>query len=117
MRLIISGGRDIWDFDFIVDTIKFYTQNLDSWTLVCGMAPGVDTVAYDYCEANGIPIVKYYADWDNYGKKAGPLRNEDMALHAEALLAIWDGNSPGTNDMIKRATDHGLKFKVVMYEK
>lgn len=117
MRLIISGGRDIWDFDFIVDAIKFYTQNLDRWTLVCGMAPGVDTVAYDYCEANGIPIDEHPADWDNLGKAAGPIRNEHMAQNGDALLAIWDGNSYGTRDMIRRAIDHGLNVRVVKYEK
>lgn len=116
-RLIIAGGRNIWDFDFIKEVFEYYTQNLGEWTLVCGMAPGVDTVSKDIAEAKDIPIDKHPADWDGLGKKAGPVRNEEMANVADGLLAIWDGTSPGTKDMIDRARNHGLKVKVVMYEK
>lgn len=116
-RIIIAGGRDIWDYEFIRQTIDYYTQNLGyDWMLVCGMGPGVDTVAHNICEYRGIPIDKHPANWTLYGNAAGPIRNREMAQNADALIAIWDGESIGTADMIKVAKELGLKVRVVIYE-
>jgi hypothetical protein len=43
---------------------------------------------------------------------AGPIRNAQMANVAEALIAIWDGNSVGTLNMITVAKKLGLKTHV-----
>jgi hypothetical protein len=38
-----------------------------------------------------------YADWDTYGKAAGPIRNEKMVdMGFDIGLVFLDGNSPGT---------------------
>lgn len=52
------------------------------------------------------------ADWNKYGKKAGPIRNKKMANYAEALLAIWDGKSCGTKNMIQQAKENNLRIYV-----
>ena len=39
-------------------------------------------------------------------------RNREMAQYADALIAIWDGDSRGTGSMIKLAQQHGLKVYV-----
>lgn len=118
MRIIIAGGRKIWDYEFVRQTIDYYTQNIGyDWTLVCGMAPGVDTVAHNICEYRGIPIDKYPANWDVHGNSAGPMRNREMAENADSLIAIWDGKSTGTADMINVANKLGLKVRVVIYDK
>jgi hypothetical protein len=55
------------------------------------------------------------ADWKTHGKAAGPIRNRQMAKNAEALIALWDGNSRGTKNMIETATKLGLKVYVKRY--
>lgn len=50
----------------------------------------------------------YPADWKKYGRRAGSIRNIEMAQNAEALLAVWDGISSGTRHMIKEAEKRGL---------
>jgi hypothetical protein len=35
-----------------------------------------------------------------------------MAYYADALIAVWDGKSPGTKHMIKIATELGLKVYI-----
>ncbi len=35
-----------------------------------------------------------------------------MACYADALVAVWDGRSRGTGDMIRRAKAHGLKVHI-----
>ena len=51
---------------------------------------------------NGIPIKEFPANWQEFGRAAGPIRNGEMADYADALIAIWDGRSRGTADMISR---------------
>lgn len=47
------------------------------------------------------------------GKKAGYLRNCQMAENADALVAFWDGNSPRTRHMIETARAHGLAVRAI----
>jgi len=54
----------------------------------------------------------FYADWKNLGKSAGIKRNEVMASYADALVAVWDGKSPGTKHMISYAKKKKLKVYV-----
>lgn len=56
---------------------------------------------------NDVPVDYYPADWEKYGKSAGPIRNSEMANHADALILIWDGSSRGSRDMKMKAK--GLK--------
>lgn len=65
-----------------------------------------------YSEAKRIPLKKFPAEWDKYYKAAGPIRNQKMAEYANALIAVWDGKSTGTKDMIERAKACGLKIFV-----
>jgi hypothetical protein len=68
--------------------------------IVSGGARGVDTFGEIYARDNCIKVKVFPADWNTHGKKAGYLRNVQMAEYADALLAIWDGESKGTKHMI-----------------
>ena len=46
-----------------------------------------------YAKENGYSIDRYPAEWKEYGKKAGIMRNAVMADNADALIAYWDGIS------------------------
>lgn len=50
-------------------------------------------------------------------KKAGPIRNEEMAKYASEtygiLIAFWDGKSRGMKNMIDTAKKHGLEIYIV----
>ena len=77
------------------------------------MARGIDQMGKLWADARKIPVKEFPADWDGLGKKAGVLRNEEMAKYAKCLIAFWDYESSGTNDMIQRAKKHGLLVKIV----
>lgn len=58
----------------------------------------------------------YHADWKTYGKKAGPLRNEEMISKGMpnlvlAFPATGEANN-GTRDCIARAITHGIRVFV-----
>ena len=61
----------------------------------------------------GITVRYYPAYWSLYGKKAGYLRNEQMAQHADALVAFWDGESKDTKHMIDLAEKYRLETRVI----
>lgn len=86
--------------------------------VVSGGASGIDSLGERWAnnnytpDGNKIPIKKFPAKWDENGKIAGILRNKEMAKYAHALIAIWDGRSPGTMNIIKEATKEGLEIYV-----
>ena len=112
-KVIIAGGRDFTDFGYVKGYMATLPPWLDVKEVVCGMAPGADECGHRWAQYNSIPVTKFYADWDKYGKRAGPLRNLQMAEYADGLIAFWDGKSPGTKDMIMQAQQHGLWTYVV----
>ena len=111
MRTIIAGSRKVTDYQSVCRAIL-----KSGWmptVVLCGMAKGVDLLGKQWAETHGIPVETYPVseyEWNRYGPRAGILRNIKMAEHAEALIAIWDGTSPGTGHMIDTA--RRKKFKV-----
>lgn len=99
-KLVISGSRTITDRQVINDIMHRY--KCDRFTyLIHGTARGVDKIAEDWGVLWGMKIIAMPADWDKYGKPAGMIRNKEMADLSDACLAIWDGSSPGTKNMIE----------------
>ncbi len=105
-RVIIAGGRDITNYDLVVDAVEESGFQID--VVVSGGATGVDTLGEQYADESGIPLTVFRADWHTHGRAAGPIRNRKMAENADALIAIWDGKSRGTKNMIETATKLGL---------
>jgi hypothetical protein len=53
--------------------------------------------------------------WDLFGKKAGYMRNEEMAKVADAAIIFWDGKSKGSKHMIDISKKYNLKLRIVMF--
>jgi hypothetical protein len=111
MRIIIAGSRNVTD-----DQVRFALNNC-LWlgfasAIVSGGARGADLFGEEWAKEQSIDIHRYPADWEKHGKRAGPLRNELMSKNAEGLIAIWDGKSRGTNNMIELAKTRGLRIFV-----
>lgn len=80
--------------------------------VVSGGARGIDKAGEAWARRHNIPVVVYPADWNRLGKGAGYRRNQKMAENADAVIAVWDGKSPGTQHMMSIATAAGLKLFV-----
>ena len=107
MRTIIAGTRSIWNYDALDYAIGKSDWNITQ--VVCGMAPGMDSVGWAWAHVNNIPIAEFPADWAGLGKYAGLHRNIEMARNADALILIWDGTSRGSGHMLKTARHAGLQ--------
>jgi len=69
--------------------------------IVSGGAPGPDTAAVYIAQKGGIPYRVFHAQWNQHRRAAGIIRNRQMAEYADALIAVWDGESRGTKNMIE----------------
>ena len=110
MRVIIAGGRNITDYSLVSTALG--ESEFNPTEIVSGMAPGVDTLAIQYAKENNLPLKEFHADWNTYKRAAGPIRNRQMAEYGDALVAIWDGESRGTKNMIEEATKRNLQVYV-----
>lgn len=114
MKLIIAGSRNITDYDLIRSLVMksgFWKKYGKSIEVVCGMARGVDRVGLDFAKKNGLKWHERPADWTASPRGAGFIRNSQMADESDGLLAVWDGTSPGTKNMIDIARAKGLEVK------
>jgi len=106
MKVIIAGGRDFTNYALVETAVK--VSGFEITQVVSGKAKGVDTLGEVWALANNIPVEAFPADWDQHGRAAGPIRNREMAEYADALIAIWDGESKGTANMIQQARNKQL---------
>ena len=110
MRVIIAGSRTIDDPSVLKEV--FVYCGWDITTVVSGTARGADRLGEDWAEANDIPVLKFPADWNRHGRKAGFIRNTEMAKNADALIALWDGKSRGTAHLINIARQNNLAVHI-----
>lgn len=58
-----------------------------------------------------LPVKSFVANWEENGAGAGPMRNRDMSLEADACILLPGGS--GTESMERMAREKGLKvFKI-----
>jgi hypothetical protein len=115
MKVIIAGGRDYNNYEelkWFVSSILIATFDIE---IVSGGATGADALGERFAKEYGHKLKIFPADWDKYKWAAGPIRNNEMAEYADALIAFWDGKSRGTKNMIDKAKEKGLKVRVKNY--
>lgn len=99
MKLVIFGSRNCYptiaEIDYAVEIFGFTSVVM----VVCGMADGADRSGKLWAEHHGLGVIPFPAEWDKYGKRAGFIRNKEMAKCADAGLGFWKGESGGTANM------------------
>lgn len=115
MRVIIAGSRTLGFNEVRQAMVNAITEGLKPTLIVSGTANGVDRAGELWAFKAGLPVIKYPADWDNLGKRAGYVRNKIMSENADALVAVWDGRSKGTDHMIRLAKNKNLQVYVYTY--
>ena len=111
MKTIIAGSRTLTDSHQVVEAIR--SSGFTITEVVSGGCPtGADHYGELWAALNAVPLRRFPADWNTHGKAAGPIRNAQMAGYADALIAVWDGKSRGTKNMIELARKNGLKVYV-----
>lgn len=128
--VVITGSRSITERDKIFAKLDELLDPHEVYTLIEGEATGVDQICRDwadihYVDVKRMPIPQSY--FETYKAGAGNRRNQDMLDKAlqiaqqtklEVLpIAMWDGSSTGTLDMINRLKKAGLPVHVALMGK
>ena len=114
VRTIIAGSRHARDFD-VFKAMEVCPFSDEISVVISGTARGADQYGESWAEQNNLPIELFPADWKSFGKSAGFIRNKKMAQNADALVAVWDGVSHGTKNMIDTARKMRLRVFVYYY--
>jgi hypothetical protein len=109
MRTIIAGSRGITDAGALTRALE--NCGWEPSAILTGGARGADELGMAWARGKGLLLELYQPDWRK-GRSAGLQRNTDMAERAEALIALWDGQSKGTKHMIAEAQKRGLRVHV-----
>ena len=115
MKVIIAGSRYFNNYELLRQYVDHILQNVsqkESIEIVSGGAKGADELGERYAKERGYKITCFPAEWNKYGRAAGPKRNEQMGDYADALIAFWDGESRGTKHMIEYAKKKNLLVRV-----
>jgi len=109
-RILICGDRNYQDWI----KVQEYLDTISRTTIIIhGGARGADSLAGNLATSLKMKVIKFPANWDKYGKAAGVLRNQQMLDEGHPDLVVYFHkdieNSKGTRDMLKRATDSGIR--------
>ena len=100
MKVIIAGSRSMTDIERVFNELDSYNE-FEITEGVCGMAKGVDIIGKEWCLTKGIPVKEFPADWEKFGKAAGPIRNKQMGIYSDCAIVIYNPEiSKGSKNMI-----------------
>ena len=117
-KLIIAGSREYNNYDEVKSQLHRLASNeLDPYavSVVSGTARGADAMGAAVARELGVQLYEFPADWNQYGKRAGFLRNEQMGHFADGLLGFFDGQSRGTKHMIEFMKTLGKPVRIIYY--
>lgn len=104
LTCVIAGSRDA-TYDQTMAVIESCPFKDRISVVVSGKCRGADTYGEFWAFHNNVPVVDKPADWDRLGKRAGPVRNSEMAAMSDAAIIVPrpDGTyGIGSRDMLKK---------------
>lgn len=116
IKVVVFGSRGFNNYSLLKTRLDYYLQNFEEEiVVVSGTANGADLLGERYAEEHGYQIERYPANWREYGKRAGMIRNRIMAEVSDCAIGFWDGESRGTKGMIDICKDLNIPLRVVRY--
>ena len=107
MKLLIVGSRSLTDFDLS----PYIPSDVD--TVISGGAGGIDSLAEQYADEHRLSKYILRPRYDLYGRGAPLRRNEQAVDMADAVLAVWDGHSKGTQYTLNYAKQKNKPTTVI----
>lgn len=112
LRVLVTGSRTWDDASLITDKLAELVtdrQPANTITVVHGDARGADRIAAEAAVSLGMNISAYPANWSQFGKAAGHIRNVAMlATNPDLCLAFIKDNSPGASHCAGLAEARGV---------
>ena len=109
MRVLVCGGRDYNDKDFLFAALDKVHSKTPISVLIEGGASGADRLASQWACLPGVLNQRFTADWATHGRAAGPIRNKTMLIQGKPDLVVAFPGGRGTDNMIKQAREAGVQ--------
>lgn len=118
LKVLVCGGRNFADWDLLSKILL----SLDPAYIVTGAnknggkrtTKGADKLAKIFADSRGITCDQFDAEWDQYGKAAGPIRNQIMLDESRPDLVVCFPGGEGTAHMKFIASSKGVEVLEVM---
>lgn len=116
--IFVTGGRDYKDRNRINEVMSGYIgSNEEHWSIVHGDAAGADALVDSWADHHGVQRFRVPANWKQYGKSAGPKRNQLMVdtfgKEAVVCIAFPTSTSIGTWDMVGKCKAASIPVKII----
>lgn len=108
-RVLVAGGRKYADMDRLREVLGHIHGQVGITNIIHGGATGADTLAGVWARENRVSVVMFPADWDRFGKAAGPIRNRKMLDVGQPDLVVLFPGGTGTANMEQQALLAGLQ--------
>ena len=114
-KLIITGSCEFDDYDTLklaTDWLLYEYEDVTDWIntgleIVSGGALGADLLGERYAIEHDYPIKRFPANWKMRGRNAAEIRNRQMAIYADVLIAF----PPCSGHLIKTARDLNVNVR------
>ena len=110
LRMVIAGSRYLENYEVLAERMNRIHAKNPITEVVSGCARGADSLGEMWAEDNHIPIARFPADWEGLGKRAGHVRNAQMADHADAAVIFAYKGSRGSENMRYQMQARGKPF-------
>lgn len=118
MKLLVCGNRDYPDYHAIAKVLDGLHRSRPISQLIEGGALGADRFARYWANKNDIPVRTFDAQWQLYGRSAGPMRNRQMLIEnkPDQVIAFLNKSlkrSIGTANLIMQARRYQIPVSII----
>lgn len=111
--ILVCGGRRYADRGRLYWELDKVRSELRDVCIVQGGATGADRLALEWARHRGILCRSYHADWQQHGKQAGFIRNQEMLDKEDVHIVVAFPGGRGTADMVRRSRKKGVKVREI----
>ena len=118
-RVVIAGCRDYNNYKeakLYIDAYLCDIRKNNEIIIVSGGCSGADAIGERYAKEKGFKIERYPADWEKYGRSAGPRRNKQMVEISDYVICFWNGKSKGTKSLIDFTKKANKPLRIIYYD-
>ena len=120
---MIIGTRNFNDYDLFQQKTDNILSSKSGKTImiISGDGGNTDKYAERYATEHNYHLIVFPAQWDEFGKKAGFIRNEQMHRYIASkqdrgVIAFWDGESKETFQSFDLSQKYNNQIRVIKYK-
>jgi hypothetical protein len=108
IRLLVCGSTDFSNQKHMNTVLNKFKRSNNITLVIHRGSAGADRLADLWARSKGIPVKEYKANWREYGKTAGPIRNYEMLKDGKPTVVFAFSSDKGTESIIEKAEKKGI---------